>query len=186
MTAMWILEPDRGLVLRKAGLSDAETMQRLGAAAFGSESTGRSVRHCLEISLAYDVEHEAMVSATYYLLAERDRPVGFSGLYTRTWDDPEDGNYWLGWFGLDPSCRGRGLGELMLRATTGICAAKGGKRLCIETSNVLEAARRLYRRCGFHEVPAIPGYYGGDVDMVLCWRDVTDWAGPIPPEGANL
>jgi len=118
----------------------------------------------------------SLVSLTYYALVEQidgaGRMVGLSGLYRRAWDHPDDGNYWLGWFAVDPRQQRSGLGTLLLRGTASICAAKGGRRLCIETAPGLESALRLYRAEGFRDVNAIPSYWSPGADLAIAYRDL--------------
>ena len=55
----------------------------------------------------------------------------------------------LRWFIVDPTCRGFGLGKILVRKAVEFCRSAGHKRIYLWTFKGLEAARRIYERGGF-------------------------------------
>jgi GNAT superfamily N-acetyltransferase len=53
-----------------------------------------------------------------------------------------------------PSARRRGLGRQMLGRLEEIATANGCRAVRLDTADHLEAAIRLYRACGYYEIPA--------------------------------
>lgn len=52
-----------------------------------------------------------------------------------------------------PAARGRGLGDLLMKAALGFAADVGARRVIILSNTVLDSAIRLYQRHGFVRVP---------------------------------
>jgi ribosomal protein S18 acetylase RimI-like enzyme len=64
------------------------------------------------------------------------------------WAEPDEVQFRL--LAVDPSARGRGVGEALVRE----CLARAGtRRVLIHTTQWMEAARRLYARLGFVRRP---------------------------------
>lgn len=77
---------------------------------------------------------------------------------------------------VQPSARGQGVGEALLRALIAAAAAMGLERLRLDTAPELRAAQALYRRFGF---TPIPRYRDDLLDDALCFeRMVQDT--PLP------
>ena len=55
----------------------------------------------------------------------------------------------LRWFLMDPEVRGRGMGHKLLETLFDFCKDKEYKHIFLWTSNILEAARHLYKSYGF-------------------------------------
>jgi len=195
----WVIDTERDLRLRALGRHDAEIVSQIAARAFGTAETGECVRRMLRIYLAsgcadipLERQEHTLLPVTYYILvqgeASRERGIGLTGLYRRLWEEEQEGNYWLGWFAVDPDFQGQGMGERLLRATMALCTAKGGRRLSIETAPELQSARRLYRRLGFTEAPAIPDYWKEGSDLILFHRrlDGNEFHDLLPPKGISL
>ena len=69
-----------------------------------------------------------------------------------------------------PAQRGRGLGDLLVRALLRLAAEGGAGSVMLEVRADNVAARRLYERHGFEEVSVRRRYYrrsGADVDAVV-------------------
>lgn len=195
----WLFDPRGNLWVRRVVWEDVGAAAAVAARAFQSPETGDRVRRMLLIHLALGSgdlplrqQIHTLLPTAYYLLVRgepaHESVIGLSGLYTRMWDDESEGNYWLGWFAVDPAFQGQGFGERLLTVTMAIAAACGGRRLSIETAPTLQPAVRLYRRLGFTETPAIPDYWGPGADLLLFYRELHPKVFPdlIPPEGILL
>ncbi|WP_207260896.1 GNAT family N-acetyltransferase [Desulfovibrio sp. Huiquan2017] len=60
-----------------------------------------------------------------------------------------EGGARLRWFIVDESCRGRGVGAALLERAVAFCRERGFASVHLWTFAGLDAARRLYERCGF-------------------------------------
>lgn len=82
---------------------------------------------------------------------ETKRVVGFTGLYAFA-DAPHE--VWLGWFGLDASTRGKGLGRELLEWTMNTAREEGYTlfKLYTTTDPLETAAQKLYDSCGLKVV----------------------------------
>jgi len=54
---------------------------------------------------------------------------------------------------VDPAARGRGVGELLVRACLERARAAGKRRMVLSTERGMHAAHRLYERLGFSRLP---------------------------------
>ena len=66
-----------------------------------------------------------------------------------------------------PQFRGRGIGEALLRAAMQECRRRGAGALFLEVRQSNQAARRLYEKCGFHEVGRRRRYYQDGEDACI-------------------
>ena len=93
------------------------------------------------------------------------RVAGIIGLYCYARD--KDEAFWLGWFGVMPDCRRRGIGERLLRFAISKAKKSDKKFLRLDTStdpNEL-SARRLYEKYGFKLVGREP-YRGAKIEKL--------------------
>jgi putative acetyltransferase len=67
---------------------------------------------------------------------------------------------------VDPAFRGNGVGFALVAHLTEHARALGVQRLLLETGVLLEAAVRLYQRCGFREIDRYGEY--ADLPQSLC------------------
>lgn len=101
------------------------------------------------------------------LLARTDgEPLGCAGLLAL---DPEVGE--IKRMYVRPSARGRGLGATLLQALLEQAAARGFRRVRLDTAPELQAARALYQRHGF---TPIPPYRSGLLADALCFERALD------------
>jgi DNA-binding MarR family transcriptional regulator/GNAT superfamily N-acetyltransferase len=85
----------------------------------------------------------------FFLLATLNgEPVGCGALKCF----PDRGEIKRMW--VAPSCRGLGIGRRLLERLEQIARERGMMRLRLETNRALTEAQSLYRRSGYHEVPA--------------------------------
>ena len=80
-----------------------------------------------------------------YYLAEKDlKYVGITGLYNYNNDTK---NVWIGWYGILPQYRNKGLGEELLKDTMSLAKEKGFKFIRIYTDIVVnDKAVNLYEK----------------------------------------
>ena len=89
----------------------------------------------------------------YWVAIDSDDTVhGIIGLYSEI-DDPKE-RIWLGWYGVDETVRGSGLGGKLLDFAIHESRCRGYEELKLYTTTADEytAARRLYERKGFIDV----------------------------------
>ncbi len=117
-----------------------------------------------------------LLPVSYFLLVKKEQtietPIGLTGLYRPYWAG--QGIYWLGWFAVDPVYHHRGYGKWLLQASINLARARGGRMLCVETSQMLEPARGLYEAMGFKEFGRVPDYWDMAVDLVILARRLDD------------
>lgn len=81
-------------------------------------------------------------------------------------------SWYLYWLCVHPGGQGRGAGRALDSAAGAFAAARGGKRMVVETSGrpAYERARRFYERAGYAPVGRIPDFYSPGDDCVIYWR----------------
>jgi ribosomal-protein-alanine N-acetyltransferase len=73
---------------------------------------------------------------------------------------------------VDPGCRGRGVGALLVDGAIAALDGRPYRRYTLEVRVSNEAAIRLYRRRGFVEAGVRPRYYSDNQeDALIMWRD---------------
>lgn len=85
----------------------------------------------------------------YYLVYdEHDKLVAITGLYQ--WNDHAEDEVWLGWYGVSPKERGRGIGREVLNWTIQKAKKRGYRkfRLWTTTSEDEVIAQKLYESIG--------------------------------------
>lgn len=68
---------------------------------------------------------------------------------------------------VEPAARGRGYGDLLMRAAIAFARRAGARRLTLVSNTALESAIRLYRKYGFVAVPIHAGHGYGRVDIEM-------------------
>lgn len=79
----------------------------------------------------------------YYIVYKANEPVGITGLYIDEFTQ-EDDVVWLGWFGVLPEYRNKGLGCEILLKSLELAKDKGFKVLRLYTSKNNQSACNLY------------------------------------------
>lgn len=179
----WPLDPAGCLSLRRLIPADVDVVVDLAGRAFDSPHVRDEVRAMLNLyctsgsqQLSLERQAETMLPVSYYVLARNagfiERLIGLTGLYRPIWAG--SGVYWLGWFAVDPTAQGHGYGRRLLEATLTLAATRGGRLLCVETSEKLDAAVRLYHRLGFRRYGTVPDYWAPGSPLVILARHLHD------------
>jgi len=79
--------------------------------------------------------------------------------------------------GVDPACRGRGVGEALVRACVQRARDGGAARIWLHTETCMTDAHRLYARCGFVREPARDWTPVPDVDLLAYVLDLASTPG---------
>jgi ribosomal protein S18 acetylase RimI-like enzyme len=79
------------------------------------------------------------------------------------------GSYDLYWIAVDAQHQGRGLGRALVAESERQIAARGGRRIYIETSNrpQYEPTRQFYLRCDYTIAAILPDFYNVGDDKVI-------------------
>lgn len=85
--------------------------------------------------------------------------------YALSWQVGEEAEFAR--LGVLPSQRGRGLGELLLRATLEELKQRGAREIFLEVRESNEVAHRLYARVGFEEIARRKEYYDDGESAVV-------------------
>ena len=99
--------------------------------------------------------------ARYIVASLGPTPAGFAGL----WLVLDEGHVVT--LAVGPQWRRRGFGRLLLHGLAVVAQAHGIEVLTLEVRPSNEAARRLYRLYGFHEVGRRPRYYADGEDALI-------------------
>jgi len=128
-----------GFSIRSAiGIEDAAALAEVHHASFGSAWTPESYRRLME-SPGYDPQRELVVRA----------PDGSFAAFTVTWYDPLNATGLFEPVGTHEDYRRRGFGQALLIYGMQQMAAAGMKYATVANFEENEAARGLYRACGF-------------------------------------
>jgi ribosomal protein S18 acetylase RimI-like enzyme len=73
---------------------------------------------------------------------------------------------------VDPDARGRGIGELLVRACLARARAAGKRRVVLSTDPRMTSAHRLYERLGFTRLPERDWSPYPGVDLIVYTREV--------------
>lgn len=93
--------------------------------------------------------------------------VGVCGFQPDSYFTPDI--YWLSWFYVDESCRGRGVGSALLQRVIESVSAFGARKLFVDTSSdpIYENAVELYERFGFQVEGVLTDYYDEGEDFLM-------------------
>lgn len=83
-----------------------------------------------------------------FFVLERGEVKGTCAVLRHTADECE-----IAKMAVVPTARGRGFGDLLMKACIGFARHVGARRVAIVSNTVLEPAIRLYRKHGFVQVP---------------------------------
>jgi len=109
--------------------------------------------------------------AHYFVGRYQDRVVAYGGV----WVILEDSHVTT--LAVDPECRGRRFGELVLLRLIDEAIARGAAWMTLEVRESNAVAQRLYRKYGFTTVTMRTGYYSDDNESALIM-----WAGSLKSE----
>jgi GNAT superfamily N-acetyltransferase len=147
---MLTLPEDSGLRARRLTAADAQALQVLLAACddyhvlvYGRPSIAEDVRELLEDGPPGKSAEDKFV---FGLFTPRPRLVGALDMVR---DFREPGEWYLGLLMLEPSVRGKGVGETVVRATEDWVRAQGGQRVRLNVAEQNTGAMRFWQRMGF-------------------------------------
>jgi RimJ/RimL family protein N-acetyltransferase len=104
-----------------------------------------------------------------YIVKANEETIGVIGLYRQV--HTPIGVAWIGWFGVRPSFRDRGLGTQMLRDLVKIAKEYKFKELWVFTDRENRGALRFYEQFGFINLGTVeendPGVTHDPTDVVL-------------------
>lgn len=106
--------------------------------------------------------------AHYFVGRLADRIVAYGGI----WVILEDSH--ITTLAVDPECRGKGLGEVMLLRLVDEAIERGAAWMTLEVRESNHVAQQLYRKYGFTTVTMRRGYYSDDNESAMVM-----WAGNL-------
>jgi len=135
--------------VRPIGEADLDAVGRLYAASFPVEVVGDEAAAIADVRASWDGEYGVWLPSAS-LLAEVDGRAVAAILVVDSppWEDVSDLVFIIDLF-TDPTQRGRGLGELLVRSA--LAAVDPGRVVGLRVEDENEGAVRLYRRLGFQE-----------------------------------
>ena len=161
--------PQEGIAWREAvRRSDIEAVRRL-VAATGYFNTG-------EVEVAAELVEERVKrgprSGYEFVVAESGgRLVGYAAYGPIA---GADGRYDLYWIVVDRQMQGRGLGRRILKRVEDLVAAKGGKRVYVDTAGraLYAPTRAFYARAGYRKVGELADFYSPGDGKVIFQKDL--------------
>lgn len=104
---------------------------------------------------------------SYFAWRAAESITGLTGLHHYLWG-PEH-TVWLAWFAVAPRLQRQGHGSALLAAVEAIAAARGYRRLLVETYDHADfaGARAFYQARGFTRAGGIADYLEDGADMVV-------------------
>jgi ribosomal protein S18 acetylase RimI-like enzyme len=129
------------------GLEEAAAVAEVHAASFGSTWTPELYRKVMQ-SPGYAAEREFIVEAAD----------GTFAAFTVTWHDPVNRTGLLEPVGTHADYRRQGLGKVLVLFAMRKMAAEGMKYATVVNEGTNEAARRLYKACGFKTWHLLDGF----------------------------
>jgi ribosomal protein S18 acetylase RimI-like enzyme len=139
--------PDGYVIRTVGGLDEASAVAEVHAASFGSTWTPELYRKVMQ-SPGYAAEREFVVEAAD----------GTFAAFTVTWHDQVNRTGLLEPVGTHPDHRRRGLGKALVLFAMRKMAAEGMKFATVVNEGKNEAARQLYRACGFKPWHILDGF----------------------------
>lgn len=127
-----------------------------------------------EVKVALSVFDEALASEAsqyHYFLAESDDQVLGYACFGK--DEQSESSYELYWIAVDQSCRGMGVGKLLLEAVEDAIRAGGTAQLFIETAGRDQylPTRKFYEHQGYRQVAWLDDYFApGDARVIFAKR----------------
>ena len=109
---------------------------------------------------------------SYWTVTDNNNNViGITGLYFDPENKKDRPTGWLGWFGVHPEYRRRGIGSSLLEFTLNEAKKRGFKTIKLYTSldKNEEAAHRLYKKYGFKRIS-----HNRDTETIYYIRDLSE------------
>jgi ribosomal protein S18 acetylase RimI-like enzyme len=133
------------VAIRRAGPSDLDAAARLFTAylRFYEKSTPESEAR------VFIGERLAKQDSVFYLAEAEGRALGFTQLYPAFASLSLAPSWILNDLYVDPSARGRGVGEALMSAARALAVANGAAELMLQTARTNTTAQRLYEKLGW-------------------------------------
>ncbi len=111
-------------------------------------------RKLARINLTETLERINYGQMYWFTTDKKGKAIGMTGLYRDQKNKDDNENVWLGWFGVHPEFRKRGIGSSLLEFTINEAKAQGFKTMKIYTSTDENetAAHKLYESFGFKKI----------------------------------
>lgn len=138
------------------------------------ESTG--VFHAFEVDVAVELVEDRLQNGTasgyHFLIAER--PDGAAGYVCYGEIACTSGSYDVYWIAVTKACQGAGLGRALLTMTEQRIAARGGRKIYLETSGRPDylPTRTFYERCQYTQAAELPDFYADHDAKIVYVKDV--------------
>jgi len=116
------------------------------------DNPAKAYRASLDAETYKEYKDKYTLKSLEYFVVREDvskKIIGVTGFYTRTLDPKNVA--WFGWYGIDPSQRGKGIGRKILEWTIKLIKDRGFNtfRLYTSTDPNEAAAQILYEKLGF-------------------------------------
>ncbi len=161
------LSPTAQLIVREAVLADRGRVQEIASSAMRSFDIEPDFAN-LDRDLGRFGDIDTEPGATAYLVAQYASEVVGSLILSRM----DEQTLKLSAFYVDAACRGQGVGRCLLREAVAIGAARGYRRIYLETWDKMTAAVRLYTAFGWRRGERLAPASGAE------WSYVLDLDGP--------
>lgn len=151
------IEPFAQAIVRPMTEDDLEAIMKIEHASFPNPWS----QHAFESELR-DNEY-----ARYFCLVDKNKVIGYMGL----WFILEEGH--ITNVAIAPECRGRRLGEFMMRTVAQQMLFEGMERMTLEVRASNLSAQKLYERLGFVTAGRRKGYYSDNhEDALIMWAEL--------------
>jgi GNAT superfamily N-acetyltransferase len=104
-------------------------------------------------NLGDSISNQGFSKEYWVAISVEGKVIGTVGLYKQSWKRNNDNILWLGWFGVHPSYRRRGIGSMLLNFAVSEAKKKKARELRLYTSREENEmpAHRLYKKYNFRE-----------------------------------
>jgi GNAT superfamily N-acetyltransferase len=141
--------------IRRAAAEDAGGILACLAAAFAPFRADYTPAAFADTTLDAHSIHERLRSMSVFVAVEADVVIG-----TIACGILESGDGHLRGMAVVPKRQGRGVAGMLIEAAERELAARGVRRITLDTTAPLERAARFYRKCGYRRTGATTDFFG--------------------------